>query len=479
MRGAQSLVVSMRMKAGNWKIETGKSKLGNQASRFVKPVSAAESHSSNPEFRFSRFQIPISSFQFRIWLRALTVKRPQAAVAMGSLLVGAMVASTLLNLYTDVQRRMTYEFAAYGPNAVLAPAYAADPGHGAASAGSAYGPETSESRAALMDQSVLNRLEPAHPSDGQRVTGLAATPLLYLVVRVDRVAKSKGDTEEQSSRAANAVAVGTDFVALRRLNPNWHVQGPAEIQDRGTCTLGAHLAARLRAGLGDAIRLQTLGPASSDTAEAWQLFPVSNVVATGSVEDDQAFVPLSALQKLAGLAGKISLVQLSIPGEPAEIERGISQLSRRLPGLEVRPIRQIVYSEGRVLGTLRTLLTSLTLLIVIIVGLCVMATVISIVLERRKDIAVMKALGASDRRIMQLFLSEVAALGLAGGLTGMVLGIFVARDFGRRLFGVNLGVTTWTLPAVVLGAVLLALLASLVPLRVVHSIQPATILKGE
>jgi ABC-type antimicrobial peptide transport system permease subunit len=108
-----------------------------------------------------------------------------------------------------------------------------------------------------------------------------------------------------------------------------------------------------------------------------------------------------------------------------------------------------------------------------------MATVISIVLERRKDIAVMKALGASDRRITQLFLSEVAALGLAGGLTGMVLGIFVARDFGRRLFGVDLGVTTWTVPAVVLAAVLLALLASLVPLRVVRSIRPATILKGE
>jgi ABC-type lipoprotein release transport system permease subunit len=61
----------------------------------------------------------------------------------------------------------------------------------------------------------------------------------------------------------------------------------------------------------------------------------------------------------------------------------------------------------------------------------------------------------------------------------MILGIFVARAFDRRLYGVNLEVTAWTLPAVVAATVLLALLAALVPLRVVRNIQPATILKGE
>ena len=469
------------METRNSKLETRKSKLRNRPSGFVKPNSSAEPQAANSKFRVSSFQFPISSFHFRIWLRALTVKRPQAAVTVGSLLVGAMVASTLLNLYSDVQRKMTHEFAAYGPNVVLAPAYAAEPGQGVASAGLIDGAGTRESEwwANLMDQSVLSRLEPANQNDGQRVTSLADAPILYLVVRVDRAAKSKGDNEGESTSTDNAVAVGTDFAALRRLNPNWHVQGPAETLDPGACALGTHLAARLHVGLRDAIRIQTLERTAIQTVETWQVFPIASVVATGSVEDDQVFVPLAALQKLGGMVGKISLVQLRIPGEPAEIERQVSALSRWLPGLQVRPVRQIVYSEGRVLRPLRTLLTSLTTIIVVIIGLCVMATIISIVLERRKDIAVMKALGASDRRIMQLFLSEVAALGLAGGVTGTVLGIFVARDLGRRLFDVNLKVTAWTVPAVVLAAVLLALLASLVPLRVVRNIQPATILKGE
>jgi putative ABC transport system permease protein len=298
-------------------------------------------------------------------------------------------------------------------------------------------------------------------------------------VRVEPAMKGKGDNQGESASMDNAVAVGTDFAGLRRLNPNWHVDGPAETLDRGTCALGTRLATRLHVGLGDAIRLQTLEPAASLSAKSSQVFPVSSVIATGAVEDDQVFVPLAGLQQLAGLPGKISLVQLSLPGDPPEIERGMRQLARWLPGVEVRPVRQIVYSEGRVLGTLRILLTSLTTIVVVIIGFCVMATIISIVLDRRKDIAVMKALGATDRGIMQLFLSEVAALGLAGGVAGSVLGMFLARDFGRRLFGINLNLTAWTLPAVVLAAVLLALLASLVPLRVVRRIQPATILKGE
>jgi putative ABC transport system permease protein len=456
------------------KMETGRAKLENRGSRFVKPDSTTEPRASNSKFRVSSFQFPISSFQFRIWLRALTVRRPQAAVAVGSLLVGAVVATTLLNLYSDLQRKMTYEFAAYGPNVVLAPASITEPGQGGASAGSIDATKTHQSEwaATLMDQSILSRLEPS-------VTELAATPLLYLVVRVDRAAENKGNDQGQSTVGDNAVAVGTDFAALRRLNPNWHVQGPTETLDLGTCTLGTRLAARLHVGLGDTIRLQTLERAANDDAVTWRAFPISSLVATGGVEDDQVFVPLAALQKLAGLTSKISLVQLSIPGEPAEVERRMSELSQWLPGVQVRPVRQIVYSEGRVLGTLRTLLTSLTTIIVVIIGLCVMATITSIVLERRKDIAVMKALGATDRRIMQLFLSEVGALGLAGGVTGMILGLFLARDFARRLFGVNLNVTVWTLPAVVLAAVLLALLASLIPLRVVRSIRPATILKGE
>ena len=59
---------------------------------------------------------------WRLWWRGVSVKRSQAALALGSLVVGAAITSMLLNLYGDVRRKMTEDFRAYGANVVIAPA---------------------------------------------------------------------------------------------------------------------------------------------------------------------------------------------------------------------------------------------------------------------------------------------------------------------------------------------------------------------
>src|SRR6266700_93733 len=87
---------------------------------------------SKLEFGIHDAMIPIATFTRmtqspnwrmfrRLWFRALTVKRPQAMLAGVSLLVGAATISMLLNLYSDVRRKLTEEFSAYGANVVLAP----------------------------------------------------------------------------------------------------------------------------------------------------------------------------------------------------------------------------------------------------------------------------------------------------------------------------------------------------------------------
>ena len=166
------------------------------------------------------------------------------------------------------------------------------------------------------------------------------------------------------------------------------------------------------------------GAADADrqTASAFTAFRIATVLTTGASEDDQVFLPLAALQSFLGMTGKVTLVEVSIPGETRDVESAVQRLAGLLPGLEVRPIRQIVYSEGKVLGTIRWLLLSLTILILVIIALCVMATMTAIVLERRKDIGVMKALGAADALLMRLFMAEGAGLGLVGGVLGYAVG---------------------------------------------------------
>src|SRR5690348_20606 len=112
------------------------------------------------------------SLFWRLWFRSLTVKRPQAALAVGSVLVGAAVASMLLNLYGDVRRKMTQEFRAYGPNVFLAPRIDSKTGMPAAFTPNRVG--SAEAVSGLMDERIVDRVT----SIAQDGTGFTAVPLL-------------------------------------------------------------------------------------------------------------------------------------------------------------------------------------------------------------------------------------------------------------------------------------------------------------
>ncbi len=403
------------------------------------------------------------SLFWRLWRRSLTVKRPQAVLAICSVLVGATVASMLLNLYGDVRRKMTQEFRAYGPNVVLMPAEsraATGPGNG------------NDAASGLIDEHVIERLAPFV----QRGNGFAAVPALYVVMRVSKA--SAADDHTPSRDPENVVAVGTDFVGLSHLNPSWRIQGSASENVPHACAIGTHIAAQFRLHLGDSVQLETINGATARV----ETFAIASILSTGAAEEDQVFVPLAALQSQSGLADKISAVEMSIPGETADLERGIGEVNQALSGLtgiELRPVRQIVYSAGKVLDTIRWVMFALTGLILIIIALCVTATMTAIVLERRKDIAVMKSLGANDRLVMRLFLSEGAAMGLFGGAAGFVLGLGLAHQMARQLFDVSLSPLWWTFPLVCFASMMLASIATLFPVEIVRGIQPARVLRGE
>ena len=396
---------------------------------------------------------PDGSLFWRLWWRAISVKRSQAALALGSLMVGAAITSMLLNLYGDVRRKMTEDFRAYGANVVVAP-----PSSGATGSGKG---ETMPQQTAVEAVGDFARQAP----------GMVFAPILYGVVRV-----SPATTRSRLPESINAVAAGADFPALRHLNPGWQFGGETVLAE-GACQVGASLAARMHLRPGDSIHLRRVASDASDSQGA--TCRIAGILTTGASEDDQVFLPLATLQSLLGMPDQISLIEASIPGETHEVESAVRRLAGLLPGLDVRPIRQIVYSEGKVLGTIRWLLLSLTILILVIIAVCVTATMTAIVLERRKDIGVMKALGAADALLMRLFITEGAGLGLAGGVLGYAVGAWLAHHLAFRLFGVSLALHLWTLPAVCGLTVALAVIAAQIPVRVVRAIQPTVVLKGE
>jgi putative ABC transport system permease protein len=132
-----------------------------------------------------------------------------------------------------------------------------------------------------------------------------------------------------------------------------------------------------------------------------------------------------------------------------------------------------------VLGKTRSTLLTSAVLIILTAALCVLATLIGWVLDRRRDFAIMKALGASERLIGSFFAAEAAALGLVGALFGFAIGIGVAAWIGRVNFHAPVVPRFSVLPFVLAVSVAVALISALLPMLLLRRVQPAVILRGE
>jgi putative ABC transport system permease protein len=174
-----------------------------------------------------------------------------------------------------------------------------------------------------------------------------------------------------------------------------------------------------------------------------------------------------------------STIEVAANGAPDEVNATIQQLTNALPAADVHPIRQIVEGETRVLGKTRSTLYAAAVLIVLTAALCVLATLTGWVFDRRRDFAIMKALGASERMVGGFFAAEAAALGAVGAVLGFVLGIGIAAWIGRVNFNATVVPRLSVLPYIFAGSICVALLAAIVPMSLLRRVQPAIILKGE
>jgi putative ABC transport system permease protein len=109
----------------------------------------------------------------------------------------------------------------------------------------------------------------------------------------------------------------------------------------------------------------------------------------------------------------------------------------------------------------------------------VLSTLIGWVFDRRRDFAIMKALGASERLLNGFFAAEAAALGAVGAVLGFAIGVGVAAWIGRVNFQAAVVPRFSVLPVVLVGSVVVALISAVVPISLLRRVQPAMILRGE
>jgi putative ABC transport system permease protein len=377
----------------------------------------------------------------RLLWKLLHASRGRLVVALVALVSGAAVISALLNLQFDIERKLTQEFRTLGANLVIS----------RTRADQTFGP-AAESPALIDEDAVLSQVERSRTREV-----VAAAPFLYIIAQV---------------KAKPVIVTGTWLDQATKLAPTWKVAG-GEVPWRGDvtgCLVGRNVARQLSLTPGSQLELNYLGRTARMT--------VAGIVDAGAAEDNQLFANLPVTQALAGLPGQIGLVQLSVNGTPKTIEAYSRSLATALPGLEVRPIRQVTEAEGELLGRIRLLILSMVLLILVLTGLCVLATMAALAMERREDVGLMKALGGSINRIVALFLAEVGVLGAVGGLAGCIAGVALSHWIGQRVFGTAIS-ARWEIFPMTVALMVGAALAGALPLRRLGNVKPAIILRGE
>jgi len=124
--------------------------------------------------------------------------------------------------------------------------------------------------------------------------------------------------------------------------------------------------------------------------------------------------------------------------------------------------------------------TGLGAIAAVVGGLGVMNTMIMSVMERRKEIGLMKAIGATNSLIIKQIMAESAILSLMGGIVGLLLGLLGAIAIGSLLGGMFSAVVTPGLAATGIGfALFLGLLGGLYPAKQATSLDPVETLRYE
>ena len=363
---------------------------------------------------------------WRFVLSAVKFRRRRLLLAFSGLAVAATLATTLLSVYSDIDRKMHREFRGYGANLIVAPAH--------------------DSQTVPL----------AAVAEAERL-GAVAAPFLYSVGHVG---------EER------VVVAGIDFRRAAPLTSYWHVDG-ARVAASGECLAGSALAAHFHVTVGQTVPLAS-GPCI-----------VRGIVSAGGPEDNRLMVPFERAAADADFHNAASVVQVRADGHGkiagrSRVEEVRSALAAAFPDADVSILYAVAETEANVVLKVKSTVFFLALVIFGITTLCVTGNFSALVIERSKEIGLLKAIGAAESKIASLFLSESLVLALASALTGYVLGLAIAYGIGRKIFSdAAIGVDFGVLMPVMAVTLIVAVIATLLSASRIWRIEPAMILRGE
>ena len=414
--------------------------------------------------------------------------------------LGVAVATAMIAVATDIGDKINRELRSYGANLVVSP------------------------QEDTLDVEIGGvNLKP--PSDGQflneadlpKIRGtfwhhniVGFSPMLPAPVKLGA-----------GSGAQQATLVGTYFnkrltfgkddfsTGVRSTHPWWKVEGEQgqcgdgaqpRLDSPNNCgwpndnseniLVGEHLAAKLDKKSGDTLNV------------SGRTLTISGILSTGGTEDNEIVAPIALAQQILGKPGAVRRVYVSALTKPQDalatrdpktmtpevydrwycspyVQSIAYQLQEVIPHSHAEQIRQVAQNEGTVLARIKGLMLLVTLAALFASALAVSASMATAIFERRREVGLMRALGAGNGVVAALFFVEAMLLAIVGGIAGFTAGALLARQIGRSIFNSQIAIEPVLFPIILAIAVIVTFAGSAAAIRRAVKFDPVFALRGE
>ena len=398
--------------------------------------------------------------------------------------LGVSLAAAMLNVMFDVGDKVNQELKAFGANITVAP-------KNASLLNDVYGVGSDSGHKEYLNEEDLGKIKTIFWTNNI----VAFTPMLNGTVSVN------GQNVNLTGTWFNyhmTLPTGDAFdTGVEEMKSWWQIDGDWPKENTDQVLVGQKLAESLQVKTGD-----TLSYRRADGTQGQ--FVIAGIVSGGGNEDNAILASLPVVQQALNLKGKVSEIEVSAittpendlarkaaanPERLSQAEREIwyctayvssiaFQIEEVVNNSSARPVRQIAESEGKILDKTQLLMLLITVLSLISAALGVSNLVSANVMERSREIGLMKALGAKNYEVILMILTETLIAGILGGIVGYFIGMGFAQVIGYTVFGSAIANNIIVVPIV--GALMVAviLLGSVPAIRTLLSLQPASVLHG-
>ncbi len=392
---------------------------------------------------------------FKMLVYSLIRRRSRIIIALLSIIVGATILSGLVTIYYDVPRQMSSEFRNYGANVILSP-------------------NTDDFITDIEIEEAINRI-PSNSVEGY-------TPYRYENTLVNNMP---------------VTMAGINFKSIEKTSPYWSLNG-RKPEKNGEVLIGKKVANTFDFSVGNKMVLKTKEKEVTSDIEALITeddftydvdgikyvdrelsLDIVGILETGGTEEEYIYLNYNDVSFITFSNRGYDLVELSISGTSDKLKSYVDLINSNSVSLNAKLVKRVTESESSVLTKLQSLVFIVTVVVLILTMICVATTMTAVIAERRKEIGLRKALGASNKDIFKEFMFEGIVLGTIGGIFGSILGYIFALIISLNVFSSAITFRPLLVPITIIAAIIVSALSCLIPVRTAVKVEPALVLKGE